>query len=125
MKTLRTPDDRFAALPGYDFEPHYVEVDAGDGSGDRIRVHYVDAGPNDATDTVLLMHGEPSWSYLYRTMITVLTGAGHRCIAPDLVGFGRSDKPTPRAEYTYQRHVDWMATALFGELDLGGLTFVG
>jgi haloalkane dehalogenase len=125
MQALRTPDDRFADLPGYPFEPHYVEVDAGDGSGDRLRVHYVDEGPPDAAETVLLLHGEPSWSYLYRTMIPPLVAAGHRCIAPDLVGFGRSDKPTPRTEYTYQRHVDWMREALFDRLDLSDLTVVG
>jgi haloalkane dehalogenase len=125
VKFLRTPDDRFADLPGYGFEPSYVDVDAGDGTGDTLRVHYVDAGPADAAETVLLMHGEPSWSYLYRTMIPVLVDAGHRCIAPDLIGFGRSDKPTPRDEYTYQRHVDWMREALFDRLDLNGLTLVG
>jgi len=125
MEILRTPDERFTDLPGYDFEPHYVEVDAGDGTGDRIRVHYVDTGPGVSGETVLLMHGEPSWSYLYRKMIPVLTAAGHRCVAPDLVGFGRSDKPTPRTEYTYQRHVDWMRGALFDGIGLNGLTFVG
>jgi haloalkane dehalogenase len=127
MQALRTPDDRFENLPGYPFEPHYVEIDAGDGSGDRLRVHYVDEGPSGANasgETVLLMHGEPSWSYLYRKMIPPLQQAGHRCIAPDLVGFGRSDKPTPRAEYSYERHVAWMRAALFDELDLSGLTLV-
>jgi haloalkane dehalogenase len=126
---LRTADDRFASLAGYPFEPSYVDVDAGDGSGDSLRVHYVDSAPNGGAttasgETVLLMHGEPSWSYLYRTMIPVLVEAGHRCIAPDLVGFGRSDKPTPRTEYTYERHVDWMREALFDRLDLRNLTLV-
>jgi haloalkane dehalogenase len=127
MQILRTPDERFDDLPGYPYSPSYVEIDAGDGSGDRLRVHYVDApGEGDPSgETVLLLHGEPSWSFLYRHMIPVLTAAGHRCIAPDLVGFGRSDKPTPRTEYTYQRHVDWMREALFDRLDLDGLTFVG
>jgi haloalkane dehalogenase len=128
MQILRTPDEQFRDLADYPFEPHYVEVDAGDGSGDRLRVHYVDepgAEGKATSETVLLMHGEPSWSYLYRHMIPVLTAAGHRCVAPDLIGFGRSDKPTPRAEYTYQRHVDWMRDALFDQLDLAGLTFVG
>ena len=128
MQILRTPDEQFRDLPGYPFEPSYVEIDAGDGSDDRLRVHYVDetgADGNESGETVLLMHGEPSWSYLYRHMIPVLTAAGHRCIAPDLIGFGRSDKPTPRDEYTYQRHVDWMRDALFDQLDLTGLTFVG
>jgi haloalkane dehalogenase len=114
LKTLRTPDDRFTDLPGYPYEPRYVEID--DGDGGELRVHFVDEGPTDAPP-VLLLHGEPSWSYLYRKMIPVLTGAGHRAIAPDLPGFGRSDKPADRADYTYQRHVDWMhafltATAL-------------
>jgi haloalkane dehalogenase len=124
VEILRTPDERFADLEGYPFEPNYVEVDAGDGSIADLRVHYVDRGERAAKETVLLMHGEPSWSYLYRTMIPILTAAGHRCIAPDLVGFGRSDKPTPRAEYTYQRHVDWMREALFDRLDLTGITLV-
>ena len=100
MQIKRTPDERFASLPGYAFAPHYVDL-AG------LRIHYVDEGPRDAAP-VLLMHGEPSWSYLYRKMIPVLVAAGHRCVAPDLVGFGRSDKPTDRRDYTYQRHVDWM-----------------
>lgn len=124
MKALRTPDDRFADLPGFPFEPHYVEVDAGDGSGDRLRVHYVDEGPPGAEETVLLLHGEPSWSFLYRTMIPPLTAAGHRCVAPDLVGFGRSDKPTPRTEYTYQRHLDWLREVVLDRLGLDGITLV-
>ena len=117
MDVLRTPDERFADLPGYPFAPHYVEVPRGDGSGETLRVHYVDEGPADAAETVLLMHGEPSWSFLYRTMIPVITDAGFRAVAPDLVGFGRSDKPTERSDYTYQRHVDWM-TAVLDALDL-------
>lgn len=121
---LRTPDDRFDGLPGYAFDPHYVDVPAGDGSDRTLRVHYLDEGPADAGDTVLLLHGEPSWSYLYRTMIPVLVDAGLRCIAPDLVGFGRSDKPSPRTEYTYERHVGWLRAALFDELDLTDLTLV-
>jgi haloalkane dehalogenase len=121
MDVYRTPDDRFANLPGYPFAPHYAEVPSGDGG--RLRVHYLDEGPG-AAPVVLLMHGEPSWSYLYRTMIPVLVDAGLRCVAPDLVGFGRSDKPKARADYTYQRHVDWM-TALLEHLDLRDATFVG
>jgi haloalkane dehalogenase len=113
MEILRTPDERFANLPGWTFAPHYVEV-----SG--LRLHYVDEGPRTAAP-VLLLHGEPSWSYLYRKMIPVLTAAGHRVIAPDLVGFGRSDKPASRADYTYQRHVDWMAGFLHA-LDLRDIT---
>lgn len=111
MLALRTPDDRFTDLPGYPFAPHYVEVDAGDGSGDRLRIHYLDEGPRDG-EVVLLLHGEPSWSYLYRHMIPLLCEAGLRCVAPDLVGFGRSDKPAARTDYTYQRHVDWLRAAL-------------
>ena len=106
---MRTPDDRFANLPGYPFEPHYVDVP--DGDGGQLRVHYVDEGPRDG-EAVLLMHGEPSWSYLYRKMIPVLVDAGLRAVAPDLVGFGRSDKPTSRDDYTYRAHVDWTRAAL-------------
>lgn len=120
MEALRTPDDRFTGLPDYPFTPHYAEVPSGDGSG-TLRVHYVDEGPADPAETVLLMHGEPSWSYLYRTMIPVITAAGYRAVAPDLVGFGRSDKPAAREDYTYQRHVDWMRAALEA-IDLHGIT---
>ena len=123
MEILRTPDERFEGLPGYDYAPHYTEVDSGDGSG-PLRMHYLDEGPADAAETVLLLHGEPSWSFLYRTMIPVLTAAGHRCVAPDLIGFGRSDKPADRADYTYQRHVDWVREALFDRLDLADVTLV-
>ncbi len=101
MKVLRTPDDRFENLPGYPFAPNYAEV----GSG--LRMHYVDEGPRDA-DPVLMLHGEPSWSYLYRTMIPGVTAAGYRAIAPDLIGFGRSDKPAERSDYSYQSHMDWL-----------------
>ncbi len=122
METLRTPDDRFADLPGFDFAPHYVEVD--DGAGGRLRVHHLDEGPPDG-EVVLLLHGEPSWSFLYRHMIPVLAGAGLRCVAPDLVGFGRSDKPAERSDYSYARHVEWMRAALLDELDLHDVTLVG
>lgn len=120
MKVLRTPDERFENLPGYSFAPHYAEVP--DGEGGTLRMHYVDEGPRDA-EPVLLMHGEPSWSYLYRTMIPIITNAGHRAIAPDLVGFGRSDKPAERDDYTYQRHVDWMQ-AWLSKTDLQDITLV-
>lgn len=116
MDILRTPDARFANLPGYPFAPHYVAVD-------DVRIHYVDEGPRTAAP-VLLLHGEPSWSYLYRKMIPVLVAAGHRAVAPDLVGFGRSDKPARREDYTYQRHMDWMA-GLIEALDLRDVTLVG
>lgn len=110
MDFLRTPDERFADLPDYPFAPHYVEVDG-------LRMHYLDEGPPDGA-VVLLLHGEPSWSYLYRRMIPVLTQAGLRAVAIDLVGFGRSDKPTRREDYTYQAHVDWTWAAI----DAIGLT---
>jgi len=97
----RTPDERFASLPDWSYEPRYVEI-AG------VRVHYVDEGPRDGA-LVLCLHGEPSWAYLYRKMIRGLVAAGVRVVAPDLVGFGRSDKPASPDDYTYQRHVDWMA----------------
>ncbi len=122
MKVLRTSDERFSGLPGYGFAPHYAEVDSGDGGA--LRVHYLDEGP-DGGEVVVLMHGEPSWSYLYRHMIPVLADAGLRCIAPDLVGFGRSDKPAERAEYTYERHVAWMRQLLFDRLGLESITLVG
>jgi len=121
MDVLRTPDDRFTDLTGYPFSPHYTEVPSGDGEV-SLRIHHVDEGPATAAP-VLLMHGEPSWSYLYRTMIPVLVAAGNRCVAPDLVGFGRSDKPAARADYTYQRHVDWMCAWLEAN-DLRRITLV-
>ncbi|MEZ5310465.1 MAG: haloalkane dehalogenase [Microthrixaceae bacterium] len=122
METLRTPDDRFENLPDFEFAPHYVEVD--DGEGGSLRIHYLDEGPSDAAP-VLLMHGEPSWCYLYRKMVPIIAAAGHRVIAPDLVGFGRSDKPTRQSDYTYARHVEWMRQALFDVLDLRNITFFG
>ncbi|TMM51535.1 haloalkane dehalogenase [Sulfitobacter sabulilitoris] len=120
MDYLRTPDDRFADLPDFDFPPHYLHVD--DTQGGRLRLHYVDAGPAEAAP-ILALHGEPTWSFLYRHMIPVLARAGHRVIAPDLIGFGRSDKPRQRSDYTYGRHVDWIAEAV-EQLDLDGITLV-
>ena len=120
MKTLRTPEARFADLAGYPFAPNYVEVP--DGEGGSLRMHYVDEGPPGA-EPVLLLHGEPSWSYLYRKMIPIITAAGYRAIAPDLVGFGRSDKLADRKDYTYQRHVDWVQ-AWFDQLNLQRVTLV-
>lgn len=120
MKTLRTPDHRFDGLADYAFAPRYLEID--DTEGGRLRMHYLDEGPPDAPP-VLVMHGEPTWCYLYRHMIPVFTAAGHRVIAPDLIGFGRSDKPAAREDYTYQRHVDWTGQAL-RQLDLTGITLV-
>ena len=121
MEAVRTPDECFTALPDFPFAPHYADVPNGDGG--TLRVHYLDEGPANAP-VVLLMHGEPSWCFLYRKMIPVLTAAGFRCIAPDLVGFGRSDKPTDRADYTYARHVEWMRALLFDTLDLHDVTLV-
>ncbi len=122
MEVLRTPDDCFVGLPGFDFEPHYADIP--DQDGGSLRVHYLAEGPP-AGEVVLLLHGEPSWSYLYRHMIPVLAGAGFRAIAPDLVGFGRSDKPTPRSAYTFARHVEWMRSLLFDALALSDVTLVG
>lgn len=116
MELLRTPDDRFRDLPGFPFDPNYAEVDG-------VRIHYIDEGSRRAAP-VLLLHGEPSWSFLYRKMIPVIASAGLRVVAPDLVGFGRSDKPKDRHEYTYQRHVDWMR-AFIETLDLEGITLFG
>ena len=121
MEALRTPDDRFAGLPGFPFEPRYLEIPSGDGGS--LRLGYVDEGPRDA-DPVLLLHGEPSWSYLYRKMIPILVEAGHRAVAPDLIGFGRSDKPARRQDYTYQRYVDW-TWAWLDSLGLRDTTLVG
>jgi haloalkane dehalogenase len=116
MRVLRTDDDRFADLPDFPFAPHYAEAG-------EVRVHYLDEGPPDG-DVVVLLHGEPSWSFLYRHMIPVLVTAGLRCIAPDLVGFGRSDKPADGTDYSYARHVEWMRSVLFDSLDLHDVTLV-
>ena len=122
MDTLRTPDDRFADLPGYPFPPHYVDIP--DGEGGTLRVHHVDKGDPDAP-VVVLLHGEPSWSYLYRHMIPVIVDGGLRAVAPDLVGFGRSDKPAKRGDYTYARHVRWLTAHVIDGLDLRDITLVG
>ena len=122
MKTLRTPDERFLDLPGYDFAPNYVDVS--DHDGGTLRVHYLDEGPANAAP-VLCLHGEPSWSYLYRKMIPLLVAAGHRVVAPDLVGFGKSDKPTETSDYTYGRHVAWMQEAVIDHLDVQHATLFG
>lgn len=121
MKILRTPDERFADLPGFPYAPHYTDV--ADGEGGTLRIHHVDEGAAGAP-AVLCMHGQPTWSYLYRHMIDELVGAGLRVIAPDLVGFGRSDKPAAREDYSYQRQVDWL-TAWMLENDLRDATFFG
>ena len=115
-QVVRTPEDRFAGLPGYAFVPHYAQA-AG------YRVHYLDEGPADGKP-ILLLHGQPSWSYLYRHMIPPLAAAGYRVLVPDLVGFGKSDKPVAQENYTYQMHVDVM-TDLLRQLDLRDATFFG
>ncbi|HEU4457464.1 MAG TPA: haloalkane dehalogenase [Longimicrobium sp.] len=115
MEILRTPDERFAGLPGWPFAPRYAEVDG-------LRIHYVDEGPPDAPP-VLMLHGEPSWAYLYRKMIPRFVEAGFRAVAPDLVGFGRSDKPAEVEAYSYARHVGWMA-GWMEAVDLRGVTLV-
>ena len=114
---FRTPEERFENLKAYAFEPHYLEVDSQLG---KLRMHYVDVGPRDA-DPILLMHGEPSWSYLYREIIPPLVAAGHRVIAPDLIGFGRSDKPAKRTDHSYPNHVDWVMQFVVA-LDLNDIT---
>jgi len=113
MDLLRTPDERFENLIDFPYDPHYLMID-------DIRIHYVDEGPKDA-EVMLLMHGEPSWSFLYRHMIPILVKAGFRIIAPDLVGFGRSDKPTKQEDHTYAKHVKWI-TELVEQLDLQRIT---
>jgi haloalkane dehalogenase len=120
MQALRTPDDRFLNLPGYPFAPHYLSVP--DPDGGQLRLHYLDEGPRSAP-VVLMLHGEPSWSYLYRKMIPIVVRAGFRAIAPDLIGFGRSDKPTKRTDYSYQRHVDWIRSLIL-QLDLRAISLV-
>ncbi|MBT0588203.1 haloalkane dehalogenase [Alteromonas oceanisediminis] len=120
MKALRTPDERFENLPDYDFTPHYVTVD--DFEGGTLRMHYLDEGPKDG-EIVWMQHGEPSWSFLYRKMIKPIADAGYRVIVPDLIGFGKSDKPTQRKDYTYQRHIDWL-NQLLDQLKLQNITLV-
>ena len=105
MRVLRTPDSQFTDLPDYDFRPNYTHISP------SLRLHYVDEGPKDAP-VVIMMHGEPSWSYLYRNMIKSVSAAGLRVLAPDLIGFGRSDKPAEQSDYSYTQHVSWMQTWL-------------
>ena len=122
MDVLRTPEDRFTGLPDFDYEPRYAEIP--DGEGGRLRMAYVEAGPADGP-VVLLLHGEPTWSFLYRHVMRVLADAGLRAVAPDLVGFGRSDKPTNRSDHSYARHVEWTRALAFDALDLQDITLVG
>ena len=122
MRTLRTPADRFDRLPDFGYAPQFAEVS--DGEGGTLRMSWVEDGPADGP-VVLCLHGEPSWSFLYRKMIPVLAGAGLRAVCPDLVGFGRSDKPERRADHTYARHVEWVRELAFDVLDLSQVTMVG
>ena len=120
MEILRTPEDRFASLPGFAFAPHYVEDLPG---YEGIRIHYLDEGPQDAKQVFLCLHGEPTWSYLYRKMIPVFTAAGHRSVSPDFIGFGRSDKPVDEAVYTFTYHRD-MLRRFVERLDMRNITLV-
>ncbi len=122
VNVLRTPDDRFDDLPDFDHEPRYAEVP--DGEGGQLRMAYVEAGTADGP-VALLLHGEPTWSFLYRHVITALADAGVRAVAVDLVGFGRSDKPTDTADHTFARHVEWVRALVFDVLDLRDVTLVG
>ena len=117
MRVLRTPDDRFTGLPGFGYPPRYAKAGG-------LRLGYVEDGPPDG-EPVLLLHGEPSWSFLYRTVMPVLADAGLRAIAVDLAGFGRSDKPASIADHSYARHVEWIRTLAFDRMDLHGVTLVG
>ena len=122
MELTRTPDDRFRDLPDFPWEPRYAEVP--DGDGGTLHMAYVEVGPAEGP-AVLLLHGEPSWSFLYRHVLAVLADAGIRAIAPDLVGFGRSDKPTRAEDHSYARHVEWLRALAFDVLDLRDVTLVG
>lgn len=124
MQRLTTPEERFEKLEGFDFPVAVAEVPDPTG-GDPLRLSMVDTGPASSGEVVVLLHGEPSWSYLYRSMIPPLVARGHRVVAPDLIGFGRSDKPASRGEHTYARHVEWLRAALFDVAGLDGVTVFG
>ena len=121
MKLLRTPDERFENLPGFPFEPNYLTIKDRQDESD-IRIHYVDEGNSDS-QPVLMLHGEPSWSFLYRKMVSPFVSAGYRAVVPDLPGFGRSDKPSRREDYTYARHVAWVQDWL-RQLDLNNIVLI-
>ncbi|MGH3509710.1 MAG: haloalkane dehalogenase [Nocardioidaceae bacterium] len=121
METLRTPDERFADLPDYPHPPSYVDLPVDD--GDEVRMAYVDVGPRDGP-VALLLHGEPSWGFVYRSTLPPLVEQGIRCVVPDLIGFGRSDKPTDPTAHTYAAHVAWVR-GLVERLDLRDITLVG
>ena len=120
MKVLRTPDERFRDLVDFPFAPNYLDID--DQDGGTLRMHYLDEGPADG-ELVLCMHGQPNWSYSFRKMIGPLAKAGFRVVVPDIVGFGRSDKPTERSDYTFDRHVNWLKSFIEG-LDLQNINLI-
>ena len=121
MRLLRTPEEDTEGLPAYPFAANYLNV--GDASDGSVRIHFVDHGPRNGP-VMLLLHGEPSWSYLYRKMIPLLAAAGMRCIAPDLIGFGRSDKPAEQSDYSYAKHLSWLRS-LLDQLELGDIHLFG
>jgi haloalkane dehalogenase len=120
MRILRTPDERFAGLPDFPYEPRYADVP--DHAGGTLRMAYIDEG---AGPVMLLLHGEPSWSFLYRHVCEVLVEAGMRVVAPDMIGFGRSDKPAEIADHSYARHIEWTRALVDDVLDLRDVTLVG
>lgn len=120
MQFLTTPEHCFEQIADFQYAPHFLQVD--DNESGLLNLHYLDEGSKNA-NVVLMLHGEPSWSYLYRKMIKPVVAAGYRVIAPDLIGFGKSDKPTQRSDYTYQRHLDWVRQVII-QLDLKNITLV-
>jgi haloalkane dehalogenase len=120
LQFLTTPEHCFEQIADFPYSPHFLHVD--DNEGSSLKLHYIDEGPKDA-NIVLMLHGEPSWAYLYRKMIDPIVAAGYRVIAPDLIGFGKSDKPTERSDYTYQRHLDWVRQVII-QLNLKDITLV-
>lgn len=115
MQVLQTPESCFDNLPGYTFKAHYTQI------AENLQMHYVDEYSDNATETVLMLHGEPSWSFLYRKMIPLIAQAGHRAVAPDLIGFGKSDKPSKQKDYSYKNHLEWVK-AFIEALDLRNIT---
>ena len=120
LKFLTTPEHCFEQIADFSYAPRFLQVD--DNEGGSLKLHYIDEGSKDA-NVVLMLHGEPSWAYLYRKMIDPVIKAGYRVIAPDLIGFGKSDKPTKRSDYTYQRHLDWVRQVII-QLNLSDITLV-
>jgi haloalkane dehalogenase len=120
LEFLTTPEHCFEQIADFHYSPNFLQVD--DTEGGSLKLHYIDEGPKDG-NVVLMLHGEPSWSYLYRKMIDPVVAAGYRVIAPDLIGFGKSDKPTERNDYTFQRHLDWVRQVII-QLNLQDITLV-